>query len=389
MMNAMKRIWAVDAPRAGGHLRAFALLLLATVSIAHADQYGRYDFEYSIVADPRVRPIQVFDDGTSTFFQFGKTDTLPAVFRVSSKGPELMTLQFEGPYLKASGVAAEYLIRLGSANGSVVYTKPGRFQPVAAPANPPPSQWTPAARAAMPLSRAMEEQGAIALEANSYATPVKGDRMAWTTGAAKTDEISITFPAGSSKLTSDQLRKIKALAVRVQGQYSVRITARDDDELKEGVEQARGAVIRAALLQQGLKGEAIRVEYGHGVKEGRMWASQVSVISHELQARQRDAVEPAQQTVAAVSTEMPPDGFRLSQADSTLSGAVKRWASATNYQVVWDAPHDPVIEGAATLSASSMKDALQVVVADMRSKGYEVGVTIYANRVIAVTANTK
>lgn len=366
-----------------------ATLLLAANAFAQGDRYGRYDFEYAIEADQRVRPIQVFDDGTNTFFQFPKAEALPAVFRVGAKGPELLTLQFEGPYLRATGIGAEYLIRLGSYNGRVAYSRPGRFQPVAAPANPSPSQWTPAARASTPLSRAMEEQGAVALEANSYAIPVKGDRMVWTTGSPRTEEISITFPAGSSKLSADQLRKIKALSQRVQGQYSVRITARDDDELKEGVEQARGAVIRAALLQQGLKGESIRVEYGHGVKEGRLWASQVSVISHELRARDPAETDATSRPLLQTPGESPSDGFRMSPADGTVAGALKRWAAATGYQVVWDVPTDPAIDGAATLPVVTMKDAVQAIVADMRAKGYEVGATIYSNRVIAVTPSQK
>ena len=367
------------------------LALAANVAnaIASADHVGRYDFSYGVQADIRVRPIQVFDDGVSTYFQFRPMESLPAIFRVSPNGPVILTLQPDGPYLRADGVGGEYLVRLGSATGRITYTRVGRFTPIRAPETVDPAAWTPRGRAEMPLSSAMEAKSAVALEANSYATPAKGDRVSWESSQVLIDETAIGFAANSAKLNAGAVRKLNLLAQGLSGDYLIRVTGRDDGELKEGVDKARSNAIRAHLIANGAHANRIKMDVGSPVKDGNAWLSHVVVEKREMTQRRRDVV--AQVTApspepspARASAEAPSDGFRLLASDVTLSRALKRWAEATNYQVAWEIDVDPPLNADGALPAATMQQAMESLAADMRAKAYDVEITIYANRVIRI-----
>jgi hypothetical protein len=92
--------------------------------------------------------------------------------------------------------------------------------------------------------------------------------------------------------------------------------------------------------------------------------------------------------VSAPPLEVPEGGFTIAAADKTVSGAVRRWAQALRYQVVWDAPAqmDAPIAGDARLEGQNISEALDHLVRGLNEKGYALEVTIYANRVIRFTA---
>jgi hypothetical protein len=97
----------------------------------------------------------------------------------------------------------------------------------------------------------------------------------------------------------------------------------------------------------------------------------------------------AQASAAAVpkAAEIPAAGFDFKAADKNVSTVIRRWAQATSYEVVWDAPSEadaPVI-GDAVIAASSMREALDKVVSALQRKGYDIQATLYSNRVIRFT----
>src|SRR5665647_2279920 len=105
---------------------AIALLALTPVLGSNAERLGAYDFSYQSNGDAKVRPVQVFDDGHSTYFQFRAGEPIPAIFADSANGPTFLTLQNEGPYVKVSAVASGYSLRLGYGMGHVSYQGGGR-----------------------------------------------------------------------------------------------------------------------------------------------------------------------------------------------------------------------------------------------------------------------
>jgi hypothetical protein len=113
----------------------------------------------------------------------------------------------------------------------------------------------------------------------------------------------------------------------------------------------------------------------------------VVVERREVTALTRPAPAIEQAAAAApipAPAEAPANGFRLLASDVTLSGALKRWAAATNYQVAWEIDVDPPLNADGALPATTMQQAMESLAADMRAKAYDVEITIYANRVIRI-----
>lgn len=74
---------------------------------------SRYDFAWRLTGDPRVGPIQVFDDGRSTWLQFGSDQTVPAIFARTDAGDHLLTPQRSAAYVIVDGVWPLLVLRIG------------------------------------------------------------------------------------------------------------------------------------------------------------------------------------------------------------------------------------------------------------------------------------
>lgn len=366
---------------------AVALALPATATIAPTpERIGRYDFSYQIQAHSRVTPVQVFDDGVNTYFQFNGGGAVPAIFRVTEFGPELTIQTFEGPYLRVDGTAAQFLLRLGSASGSVTYMAAGRrggapgteavpaLKPLMAPT------WKAVVASSQPVAFTPSEAQPRALETNSYATPAKGDVIEWAAGASETEEHEYVFAKDSSSLSGSQLARLRRLAKSLSGNYKVVIIGRDDDGLKEGTAEARARFIAQALVKSGVRQSLVEGRIGGAVKSSGGWATHVRVIRTPIARQATRGLSVAPQA----PLEAPPDGFALLVSDRNIAAAVNRWARATSYQIVWDAPEagEPEINANYRLSATSMREAIDLLVQGMRAKGYDVNATIYKNRVV-------
>lgn len=122
-----------------------ALIALALPTWANANKATvEYDFAYRLSGDRRVAPIQVFDDGASTWLQYQPGQTLPAVFAEDATvdgGLKLAPYTRQGPYLVLDGAVRAIVMRIGNASARADYIgnapRPGlrHTQPVA------PQQW--------------------------------------------------------------------------------------------------------------------------------------------------------------------------------------------------------------------------------------------------------
>jgi|JI10StandDraft_1071094.scaffolds.fasta_scaffold64584_4 type IV secretion system protein VirB9 len=73
-----------------------------------------WNFDYAYSGDKELRPIRAFDDGTFTYLEFSKQDTMPAVFSVDSKGKEsLVNFNVQGTYLIIERVGKQFTLRDG------------------------------------------------------------------------------------------------------------------------------------------------------------------------------------------------------------------------------------------------------------------------------------
>lgn len=125
-------------------LQGTADVALASARPASSEAASAYDFAYRLSGDRRVAPVQVFDDGRTTWLQFQPGQTLPAVFVAGSteaSAGQLASYTQQGPYLVLNGTANAFVLRIGAITARADYTgsAPRAGLPAAAPGMP--SQW--------------------------------------------------------------------------------------------------------------------------------------------------------------------------------------------------------------------------------------------------------
>lgn len=444
--------------------RLFAALVIALaltpVQGSAPDRIGRYDFSYSVAGDARVRPVQVFDNGVNTYFQFRPSEPVPAIFAEAPGGPLFLVPELEGPYVKLPSVASGYVLRLGYGAGRVTYTGGARGKVPQAPASPVtaarpqtpepgrPSVAEPsgagaylpkAASAAVPVPESMatpelpstQSSGTVAggaqrllaasrmisglprdmfkepprpsLEADSYATPLRGDLVEWTDGAERVREIEVLFPADGSRLSPAALKAIRAAVQSAKPNTKFEVLARDDAGHKEKVAEARGQAVSTALYGSGALRQAVKVRYSHEAREagkGQWVGATLRIIdSAPLAARQPSAavdvgsvaeqlrsgaITPsralellqAQQAPAAAPSQTPAV-WAIRKSDETVERLLARWAKQAGWNLVWRGGPVIPITGDAELVRPQLVQAADYVVSQARSAGYRIQATAY------------
>jgi outer membrane protein OmpA-like peptidoglycan-associated protein len=431
---------------------ALGLGLVPVAMGVSGQRVGGYDFAYMTTGEQRATPVQVFDDGKSTYFQFRAGEPIPAIFQNRADSVQLLVPVFEGPYVKINDVVAgRFTLQLGRAQAQVVYSAGGRAGspklsavgpngvPMVTRGGYPADQNT---KLVASLGQAMEYLNSGNLDTNSYATPVKGDRVVWQDAEVKTDTVQVWFPKGQGWLGQNAKRDVGNLAMKVRNATSITIVGRDDDSYKEGLDQARGRAIKDLLVKSGVPAQLITLKTGvAGDPEKGLWASDIRIEtaaptqvarrepgempahlrSNVLELMRANVLTPdqaqallrrqddqagrgVQQSAAAIAAaephrepakpkliEVPSGGFDFKAGDRTISNTLRRWGQATSYEVLWKAPisSDAVVNGDGQLTAGSMKEAIEKVVTGLQRKGYELNATIYSNRVIVLTGNAK
>lgn len=424
-----------------------ALVLGVTPSaIGSAGQrVGQYDFTYFTSGEKRATPVQVFDDGKSTYFQFRAGEAIPAIFNNKDGKVTLMVPSFEGPYIRVQETSGRFTLQLGRAQAQVVYGGSGREGTPAIEALNRNGLRTAYDGGGYPANANVKLLASLgptlsltsgdALEANSYATPAKGDRVTWKESETEVIERQVYFVAGVASLGPKAKRLLSDMSSQFEGATTITIIGRDDSSEKEGLEKARASNLRDALVKMGVSPEHIAVKIGvMGTPKDKLWPSDIriervlptaiarpseaksekpayvqsnvddliraGVLTREQGAailrswadgRSDSGVATAASPQPPVNLEVPPTGFDFKAGDKTISGTINRWASATNYQVVWDAAPtvDAPVTGNAVITAASMTDALEKVVTALQRKGYDIQATVYSNRVVRFTGGSK
>lgn len=378
-------------------LLAWGLLAAGTSPAADAARVGDYDFGYVLGGDGPARPVQVFDDGQDTFLQFRSGAAVPAVFAVRAGVPQLLALLQDGPYLRVSQLHGRLLLQLGAAQATAIHARGQR--PDAPPLTVRGASGTrqpfPGLPASLPtgLQAALPPPVSTAREAaedqRSYATPLAGERVQWRAWR-EPEEHAIAFARASQALSREAQQSVARIVRRAAPGVRFVVVGRDDDSHKERLEQARAEVLRDALRRAGVAPERIDLRTGPmraGARAGT-WESTVWVEAAEPARAPAPAAAPLKPAPAtAAVSETPAGGFTLGVADRTISGAVRRWAQALGYQLVWDAPEqlDAPITGEAMLPGDSLPAALETLLHGLQEQGYRLEVTLHANRVLRFT----
>lgn len=151
-------------------LQGTADVALASARPASSEAASAYDFAYRLSGDRRVAPVQVFDDGRTTWLQFQPGQTLPAVFvagPTEASAGQLASYTQQGPYLVLNGTANAFVLRIGAITARADYTgsAPRAGLPAAAPGMP--SQWAGDATSSASLNVPTASASATAFPARS------------------------------------------------------------------------------------------------------------------------------------------------------------------------------------------------------------------------------
>lgn len=428
---------------------ATAILLWVTPSAIGSvpHRVGQYDFTYLTSGELRATPVQVFDDGKSTYFQFRAGEAIPAIFQNKDGKVDLLVPAFEGPYVRVTEVSGRFTLQLGRAQAQVVYGGAGREGTPSVRAIARNGMATPYDGNGYPADRnvklvaslgpATAYLNADSLEANSYATPVKGDRVAWKDSETRNETLQVWFGKSKHELSKIVAKQLAASREVLRNATRITVVGRDDDSYKEGLEQARATAIREELVKLGIESKKIVVKTGVGIDRRKdQWASDIRIetVMPTSIARPADTTSAGQSEKSAYvrsnlegliksgvitreqadailrkgqedrkpqagvaeappvrNTEVPTNGFDFRAGDKQISNTMRRWAAATNYQLVWEAPAtaDAPVTGDAVIASASMKEALDKVVTALQRKGYDIQATVYSNRVIRFTGSSK
>ena len=83
-----------------------------------------YDFAYRTTGGSGVRPSQVFDDGSKTYFQFPVGKTAPVIQLDDAGSRKLLEPNQEGIYYTVPFVANRFVFQRGQETGCLLYTSP-------------------------------------------------------------------------------------------------------------------------------------------------------------------------------------------------------------------------------------------------------------------------
>lgn len=382
---------------------------------------GSYDFTYASAGEARAQPVQVFDNGINTYFQFRAGTVIPAIFGQVGGNLTLLIPVQEGPYVRVEGVFGQFTLQIGAARAEVIHAGATRMDAPEIKIAPPSGMVTPYMGGAVPsdakLLASVKTQAAPTLiddkrEHYSYATPIKGDKVSWDEVETLVQDNAVWFVAGRTTLGPVGRKTVKSIASRAPRGARFVVVGQYDETMGEKMEEGRAAALRDELVANGVPLSSITVKYGQkGTTQNKLWSSLIQIESDAKTAMIRGN-RPSENTAVVdnvqslvkkgvlsydqgqailrrsnVAAVEPQGEFQMKASDKTLQGMIRRWSEAAGYRLVWEATEaaDPKISGDAVIKAPSIVQALDKVMADIKAKGYALDLTIYSNKVIRIT----
>lgn len=373
-------------------------IVVGNVFSSNQNALGRFTFDYSIIGDSRAKPVQVFDDGSRTYLQFRQGDPIPAL--LSASGDRLFMPAIEGPYVVIAGTPRDMVAQMGLArsritHGSLMTTAP-QAAPTGRPTPPPVAQVLVASAAPVQLpamsAPAQTAQIPNSWTDNSYATPVRGDRIEWVAGVSSSQKTeTVYFNRGDAKLTREGLSALERLGRSMGNAGQVIVVGRDDDSYREGLGEQRARAMADVLMRVGVPREVIVVR-STGEGQGAIRQGSTILVPSQIRWAEKALIQPPTpgatsqaQAVAAVPPAHGPRVWEMRRADQNMEGLLKRWAGEAGWRLVWRGGPDVAITGDASFSRDSFISAADYVVTQARSAGYRVTATSYSNNTLVIS----
>lgn len=419
-----------------------ALAALAPVHGSSPDRVGAFDFSYQSTGDSRVRPAQVFDNGKSTYFQFRAGEEVPAIMDVTKGSAVLLVPEFEGPYVRVPAVGSAFVLKLGLGVGRVTYVGDGRIavpdaDPMAygshrrdqAAAERLLAASSRIAGGANPMA-AVGSPRPIDLTVDSYATPLRGDRVQWTTTPTASAELEIPFVQGSGSLGPAATRIVRAFAASSKEAQKIVVKGIDDSSYKEGLAEQRAKAITDLLIGAGFTKDRIAVELSAiprsgSVAQGVVGATLVTYTSKPVDTRlatpgqpplsvddqsieevvrrlKTGQISPAQAAAALELSRTNPGGrdtagegraavsseWTIKLSDQTFANMIKRWGDNSGWRVVVKGAPEIRITGDDVIRRPDFMQAADYAVSQAKKAGFPIKAVAYSNNVLLLTKDT-
>jgi type IV secretion system protein VirB9 len=123
--NAVPAVYTDDVRSGGGYANASAASAPTAPPPASAAAAGTgYNYSYTFTGSDALAPVQLYDDGNSTYFKFRDASVSPTVAVVAQDGKETtLSARRSGDYWVVDTVAARFTVRQGNATVCVYNEK--------------------------------------------------------------------------------------------------------------------------------------------------------------------------------------------------------------------------------------------------------------------------
>lgn len=391
-----------------------------------------YDFDYMVQSES-IKIVQVFDDGSSTFFQLSANGSIPAVFAEVEGDFKFAQMEMFGPYIKVPFTAKRYMLKIGNSIARVAYVgervKESHPKLVESLHVKDPQAASVSNERELPneyLGGAWGRDRPQVTTHNrySYSDRMRGDRVEWTNIPSQMPEKPINFKFGTTTVADIAPKKFHAFAKEYESAIRIELIGYDDSSAKEGLAKERIEAVTSALVAAGIQRSIIRSKTARSVMQGSEKGKVlgVSIIGYKANLYAPEPQPAIQDATAAVAANLNTDSIgqvlknltlgrikpseaqaelaRLSKVqpatrkseismweikkdDETMQTAIGRWALQSGYEVVFnDFPHVPVT-GDLSFESKDFISAIKYMMAQVKIAGYTIDEpTLYSDNVM-------
>lgn len=355
-----------------------------------------------------------------------------------------MVPNIEGPYARVPVVSGHFILKMGHSTSDVAYLGGGRQLPtpgVASVAEVPPSS----VAMARLLAAAGQVQGLpeemtratprAQLEINSYATPLRGDRVQWTTAEVASPLASVPFVRGKGTAGPQAVRQVRDLSKTMLSAQRIVVTGIDDSSYAEGVAEKRAQAVADLLVSAGIARERISLktsaqpldtdeqtvvtgasivafasqpQRSSGVAAREVAAGNESVaevskptlndaaLSDVVSRLKTGQLAPAEALAALEKLRATREVAQLSRpvvgkwdvraSDGNVSTMLQRWGAISGWRVVIKDAPEIRIHGDAVVERPTFLQAADYAISQAKGAGYSIKAAAFTNNVLLLTA---
>lgn len=279
-------------------------LLLLTVYLAGCSlfsykakaEFEGFDFKYSAAGALDNPVVQVFNDGSKTYFMFREQDNYPKIY-VMRNGKEASAQQtVNSPYVVVQGLYKEYVVKEQNNRALVHYTGTELVGQ-----DPQPSVVKSG-----PVTRPGAQKIAVPLSVSSASDmkpqpPLPTQPAKRVVSIPSVKEVEVPFAVSRSKLGPKGKASMENLLAHAKEATSITITGTPDRSKIKDLPSARAETIKKWLTDRGVSADIIEVNEGDEPRtsDEQVYYSVVEITSQtQVQAQEvRRPLDPAQDQI--------------------------------------------------------------------------------------------